>query len=106
MSTKINTLVIATVLISLTSLSFAFDQPRQGRGGERMTRELNLSPEQQKQFKNIMKEQRASAKIWRQKHQEETRAKLSQVLNEKQMEKLDKMKEQRFEKRKMRKRDR
>ncbi len=105
MTNKINKLLIAAVLVSLTSISFAYEQPRQERGG-RMAQELNLSAEQQEQFNSIIKEQRATAKSWRQKHHEETREKLSKILNGEQMKKLDELKDKRSKKRNMRKRDR
>lgn len=102
MSHKINTLLASLVLISITSMSVAAGQYNQNRG-QRMAQELNLTADQQTQVKEIMEEQKSKAKTWRTSHQEETKAKLSQVLNDEQMAKFDAMKKQRKEKRMMRK---
>lgn len=102
MSRKINTLLASLVLISITSMSAVAGQYNQDRG-QRMAQELNLTTEQQTQVKEIMEEQKSKAKAWRTNHQEETKGKLSQVLNDEQMAKFDAIKKQRKEKRMMRK---
>ncbi len=105
MSYKINTLVIGLILISLTSLSFASGPNKENRG-QRMAQELNLTAEQQTQVQEIMKEQKSAAETWRSSHHEQTREKLSQVLNQEQLAKFDAKKKQHKEKRMMRKKNR
>lgn len=100
MSHKTHPLLLSIVLISLSSASFAFDPPNKNRGN-RMIQELSLSTEQQEQFMAIMTEQRSAAKAWRKTHQEQTREKLSHVLDDTQMKKLDGIKKHRSQKRPM-----
>ncbi|MCP3849106.1 MAG: hypothetical protein GY694_02535 [Gammaproteobacteria bacterium] len=105
MSYKINAIATGLILISLTTVSLASNSFKQQRG-ERLAQELNLTSEQQEEVKSIMQEQRKEAQAWRKQHQEETKNKLSKVLNNEQMEKFETMKKQRAEKRQMRKKDR
>ncbi len=104
MSSKVNTLLIGLVLVSLTSASLAFGRPcggpGQGRnfgpgsgGGYRMAQELNLSVDQQQQFQNIIQEQRKEAQEWREQHRKEAVKKLSTVLNEQQLTKFKAIKQ-------------
>jgi Spy/CpxP family protein refolding chaperone len=103
MSTKINMLLIALALFSLTSISFAYNPqcggPGQGRGpgggGFRVAQILNLTSEQQQEFQNIMQEQRKIGQAWREKHHQETEAKLGQILNEEQLKKFKEFKQNR-----------
>jgi len=85
MSNKMYILLTGLMLISLASFSFA-----QG-GGKGMMQELGLTEEQTKQVREIMQEQRTLAREWQKKHQEETESKLSEVLDDDQMEKLQSM---------------
>lgn len=108
MSNKTNKLLIGLTLISLTSVALAFgprcggpDGPGRGFGpgnpGDRLSYELNLNTDQQKQVKAILEEQRNEAKAWREQHKKETDVKLNKVLNAEQIEKFQSLKNNRPE---------
>lgn len=106
MSHKINKLLVALALISLTSITLASgppcggsDGPGRGFGpgnpGDRLAYELNLNTEQQTQVQTIMKEQRNEAQTWKEQHEKATEEKLNKVLNAEQMEKFQSLKKNR-----------
>ena len=93
MSTKTNKLLIGLALVSFASASLAMGPPGGCKsrgfgpdGGGYIMNELNLTSEQQSQVKTILQEQRETAKAWKQKHAEETQAKLGKVLTPEQLE--------------------
>lgn len=94
MSTRLNTFIITTAVISLLSASLAFGQPCGGKGRNNMASRLNLDEQQQNQVQQIMQQQRTEAQAWRKQHRQETEKKLSTVLNSEQMEKFKAFRQQ------------
>jgi protein CpxP len=94
MNKKIITLALALAL-PLTVAAFPGDQAdfegRHANRVERLTKELNLTPEQKTKVEAIFKEQHEKFKTIH----EETRKRLEEVLSKEQMAKMDDMKKQR-----------
>jgi len=97
MNKKIITLALALAL-PLTVAAFPGDQAdfegRHANRVERLTKELNLTPEQKTKVEAIFKEQHEKFKAIH----EETQKRLQEVLSKEQMTKMDDMKKQRHEK--------
>ncbi len=94
MNKKIITLALALAL-PLTVAAFPGDnadfEGRQANRVERLTKNLDLTPEQKTKVEAIYNEQRDKIKIIH----EETRKRLEEVLSKEQMTKMDDMKKQR-----------
>jgi periplasmic protein CpxP/Spy len=97
MNKKIITLALALAL-PLTAAAFPGEngdfEGQHANKVERLSTELNLTPEQKTKVDAIFRDQREKFKIIH----EETRKRLQEVLSQEQMTKMDEMKKQRQEK--------
>ena len=93
-------LIPTLLIISVLGLGAASVSARQGGEGgphcDRISKKLELTTEQETQFRGIMKAKHESMKSYREEQRAKTLSQLSTVLTEEQLAKYEEMSERRF----------